>query len=102
MGLFFLRESYGPKILHDRAIRLRKKPGDDSYQTEAERQQSVSREHCQRFCVALSFTLSALSASFSPKILVNLYIRNHVIGSLDFPLKSSNYHSESIGIGGLN
>ncbi|KAF5855717.1 hypothetical protein ETB97_008572 [Aspergillus alliaceus] len=38
MGLFFLRETYGSRLLKLRAKRLRKETGDDSYQTEAELQ----------------------------------------------------------------
>ncbi|OGE55893.1 hypothetical protein PENARI_c003G08600 [Penicillium arizonense] len=104
MGLFFLRESYGPKILLDRAVRIRKETGDDSYQTEAERQKKtlpqVLRGSLVRpFKLLLTQPIVQVLALFMAYIYGIMYL---VLSTFPSLWTSPEYYNESIGIGGLN
>ncbi|CAP81116.1 hypothetical protein NUH16_008968 [Penicillium rubens] len=104
MGLFFLRESYGPKILLDRAVRLRKETGDDSYQTEAERQNKtlpeVLRSSLVRpFRLLLTQPIVQVLALFMAYIYGIMYL---VLSTFPTLWTSPSYYNESTGIGGLN
>ncbi|KAJ6142454.1 hypothetical protein N7471_001907 [Penicillium samsonianum] len=104
MGLFFLRESYGPKILIDRAVRIRKETGDESYQTEAERQKKalpqVLRGSLVRpFKLLLTQPIVQVLALFMAYIYGIMYL---VISTFPSLWTSPEYYNESIGIGGLS
>ncbi|KAJ5351251.1 hypothetical protein N7452_000225 [Penicillium brevicompactum] len=104
MGLFFLRESYGPKILRDRAIRLRKESGDESYQTEAERQKKSLPEILRvalirPFRLLLTQPIVQVLALFMAYIYGIMYL---VLSTFPSLWTSPTYYNESIGIGGLN
>ncbi|KAK4871168.1 hypothetical protein LT330_000405 [Penicillium expansum] len=104
MGLFFLRESYGPKILLDRAVRLRKETGDESYQTEAERQNKTLPEVLRSSLIRpfrLLFTqpIVQVLALFMAYIYGIMYL---VLSTFPTLWTSPNYYNESTGIGGLN
>jgi hypothetical protein len=104
MGLFFLRESYGPKILLDRAVRIRKETGDESYQTEAERQKKtlpqVLRGSLVRpFKLLLTQPIVQVLALFMAYIYGIMYL---VLSTFPALWTSPEYYNESIGIGGLN
>ena len=104
MGLFFLRESYGPKILRDRAMRLRKESGDESYQTEIERQKKPLSETMRialirPFRLLLTQPIVQVLALFMAYIYGIMYL---VLSTFPSLWTSPQYYNESVGIGGLN
>jgi MFS family permease len=104
MGLFFLKESYGPKILRNRAIRLRKETGDESYQTEAERQNKTLLEVLRSalirpFRLLLTQPIVQVLALYMAYVYGIMYL---VLSTFPSLWTSPKYYNESIGIGGLN
>lgn len=104
MGLFFLRETYGPRLLKLRAKRLRKETGDDSYQTEAELQKKtlsqVLRSALIRpFRLLLTQPIVQCLACYMAYIYGIMYL---VLSTFPTLWTSPAYYNESIGIGGLN
>ncbi|KAJ5101388.1 hypothetical protein NUU61_003610 [Penicillium alfredii] len=103
-GLFFLRETYGPKILRDRAHRLRKDTGDQSYQTETERQ-NKSLPHVLRTSLIRPFRLLLTQSIVQVLAIYMAYVYGIMYLVLStFPTlwTSPEYYNESTGIGGLN
>ncbi|KAJ5594644.1 uncharacterized protein N7459_000852 [Penicillium hispanicum] len=104
MGLFFLRETYGPRILRDRAKRLRKETNDESYQTEAERQnktltQVLRSSFVRPFRLLLTQSIVQVLACYMAYIYGMMYL---VLATFPTLWTSPNYYNESTGIGGLN
>ncbi|KAJ5771190.1 uncharacterized protein N7511_003241 [Penicillium nucicola] len=104
MGLFFLRESYAPKILLDRAKRIRKETGDESYQTEAERQkktlpQVLRGSLIRPFKLLLTQPIVQVLALYMAYIYGIMYL---VLSTFPSLWTSPEYYNESTGIGGLN
>ncbi|KAE8372307.1 FAD binding domain-containing protein [Aspergillus bertholletiae] len=104
MGLFFLRETYAPKILRTRAKQLRKDTGDASYQTEAEQQNKtlpevLSTALVRPFRLLATQPIVQALATYMAYVYGILYLM-----SSTFPVlwTSPEYYNESIGIGGLN
>lgn len=103
-GLFFLRETYAPKILKRRAQKIRKETNDQEYQTEFERQ---GRSLKQILPTALQRPFRLLGTQPIVQVL-SLYMA-YVYGMMYLVLStfptlwtSPEYYGESIGIGGLN
>lgn len=104
MGLFFLRETYGPRLLKDRAKRLRKETGDDSYQTEAELQRKTLSQVLRGalirpFRLLLTQPIVQCLACYMAYIYGIMYL---VLSTFPTLWTSPAYYNESIGIGGLN
>ncbi|KAL5363873.1 putative efflux pump antibiotic resistance protein [Aspergillus floccosus] len=103
-GLFFLRETYGPKILRTRAKKMRKETGDASFQTEAERQ-NKTLPHVLRTALIRPFRLLTTQPIVQALALYMAYIYGIMYLVLStFPIlwTSPQYYNESTGIGGLN
>lgn len=104
MGLFFLRETYGPRLLKDRAKRLRKETGDESYQTEAELQRKTLSQVLRTALVRpfrLLFTQPIVQclACYMAYLYGLLYL---VLSTFPILWTSPEYYNESTGVGGLN
>ena len=100
--MFFLRETFGPKLLKQKAIRLRKETGNNALQTEAE---AAGTKLGPLLKVSLSRPFRLL---FTQPIVVVLALYMAYIYGLMYlvlstfpPLWEKRYH-ESVGIGGLN
>ncbi|PLB39031.1 MFS transporter [Aspergillus candidus] len=103
-GLFFLRETYGPRILRDRAKQLRKDTGDESYQTEDERQnktllQVLRTSLVRPFRLLLTQPIVQVIAVYMAYIYGIMYL---VLSTFPTLWTSPDYYNESTGIGGLN
>ncbi|KAJ5110416.1 hypothetical protein N7532_000951 [Penicillium argentinense] len=103
-GLFFLRETYGPRILRDRARQLRKETNDESYQTEAELQKKtliqVLRGSLVRpFRLLLTQNIVQVLALYMAYVYGIMYL---VLSTFPSLWTNPAYYNESIGIGGLN
>lgn len=104
MGLFLLRETFGPRLLKDRAKRLRKETGDESYQTEAELQQKTLSQILRGALIRpfrLLFTQPIVQclACYMAYLYGLMYL---VLSTFPILWTSSEYYNESTGIGGLN
>ncbi|OQD73704.1 hypothetical protein PENDEC_c014G02379 [Penicillium decumbens] len=104
MGLFLLRETYGPRLLKDRAKRLRKETGDQSYQTEAEFQKKTLTQVLRGalirpFRLLLTQPIVQCIACYMAYIYGIMYL---VLSTFPSLWTSPDYYNESIGIGGLN
>ncbi|GLI74821.1 hypothetical protein PoHVEF18_003069 [Penicillium ochrochloron] len=104
MGLFFLRETYGPRILRDRAKRIRKETGDTTWQTEAEMQkktlaQVLRTSLIRPFRLLLTQSIVQVVACYMAYIYGIMYL---VLSTFPSLWTGKEYYNESIGIGGLN
>jgi multidrug resistance protein len=104
MGLFFLRETYGPRILRDRAKRIRKETGDATWQTEAEMQkktlaQVLRTSLIRPFRLLLTQSIVQVVACYMAYIYGIMYL---VLSTFPSLWTGKDYYNESIGIGGLN
>ncbi|KAJ5469346.1 Efflux pump vrtL [Penicillium diatomitis] len=104
MGLFLLRETYGPRILRDRAKRIRKETGDPSWKTEAEMQKKtltevLSGSLVRPFRLLLTQSIVQVVACYMAYIYGLMYL---VLSTFPVLWTSKAYYNESIGIGGLN
>ncbi|XHF96636.1 hypothetical protein AWENTII_000259 [Aspergillus wentii] len=101
-GLFFLRETYAPKILQVRAKQLRKETGDQSFQTDAE-QQNKTLTQVLRISLVRPFRLLATQPIVQLLALYMAYIYGLMYLVLStFPTLWTEQYHESTGIGGLN
>ncbi|KAH1335533.1 hypothetical protein KXX35_006063 [Aspergillus fumigatus] len=101
-GLFFLRETYAPKILKRRAERIRKETGDSAYQTETERQNKTLSQTMQTALVRPFRLLST-----QPIVQVLALYMAFIYGTMYLVLSTfsslwTRVYNESTGIGGLN
>ncbi|KAE8394402.1 major facilitator superfamily domain-containing protein [Aspergillus alliaceus] len=102
MDLFFLRETYGSRLLKLRAKRLRKETGDDSYQTEAELQNKTLSQVLRSALIRpfrLLLTQPICLACYMAYIYGIMYL---VLSTFPTLWTSPAYYNGSIGIGGLN
>ncbi|KAJ5771769.1 MFS multidrug transporter [Penicillium odoratum] len=102
-GLFFLRETYAPKLLHDRAKRLSKSTGEQHH-TEAELQkipfaQKLRTSLVRPFRLLLTQPIVQVLAIYMAYIYGLMYLMLSTFPSL---WTSKEYYHESSGIGGLN
>lgn len=103
-GLFFLRETYGPKILRERAKRLRKETGDANYRTEAERQnktlsQVLRTSLIRPFRLLFTQPIVQVLAVYMAYVYGIMYL---VLSTFPTLWTSPSFYNESTGIGGLN
>ncbi|EYE96666.1 MFS transporter [Aspergillus ruber CBS 135680] len=103
-GLYLLRESYGPKILHQRAKRLRKETGDNAYQTESERQsknlpQLLRVSLVRPFRMLLTQPIVQVIAVYMAYVYGLMYL---VLSTFPSLWTDPDYYNESISVGGLN
>lgn len=104
MGLFFLRETYGPRLLKDRAKKLRKETGDETYQTEVEMQKKTLAQVLRTalirpFRLLLTQPIVQCVACYMAYMYGIIYL---VLSTFPSLWTSPDYYNESIGIGGLN
>lgn len=104
MGLFFLRETYGPRLLALRAKHLRKESGDDAYRTEAELQKKTLAQVLRGalirpFRLLLTQPIVQCLACYMAYVYGIMYL---VLSTFPILWTSPTYYNESIGIGGLN
>lgn len=104
LGLFFLHETYAPRILQGRAKRLRKETNDPSYQTEAEIQnktlaQVLRTSLVRPFRLLLTQNIVQVMACYMAYIYGMTYL---VLATFPSLWTSPEYYNESTGIGGLN
>jgi MFS family permease len=104
MGLFLLRETYGPRILRDRAKRIRKETGDTTFQTEAEMlkktlSQVLRSALVRPFRLLLTQSIVQVLACYMAYVYGIMYL---VLSTFPGLWTSKEYYNESIGIGGLN
>ena len=102
-GIFFLQETWAPKLLERKATKLRKETGNDNLYAEMTSKQSVIRklEHSLVRPFRLLFTqpiIIALSL-YMAYIYGLVYL---LISSFAALFTSPRYYNESIGIAGLN
>ena len=101
-GLFFLRETYAPKILHVKANKLRKETGNSDLHTEFEHPErslaNVLKESLVRPFKLLGTQLIVQALAV---YMAYLYGLMYLVLSTFPRLWETRYH-ESIGIGGLN
>ncbi|KAJ5999425.1 MFS multidrug transporter [Penicillium sp. IBT 35674x] len=102
-GLFFLRETYAPKILADRAKRLAKETGEQ-YHTEAELTkipfgQKLQTSLVRPFRLLLTQPIVQVLAVYMAYIYGLMYL---MLATFPDLWTSAEYYNESSGIGGLN
>ncbi|KAJ5949934.1 MFS multidrug transporter [Penicillium verhagenii] len=102
-GLFFLRETYSPKLLADRAKRLTKETGEQHH-TEAELQkisfaQKLQTSLVRPFRLLLTQPIVQVLAIYMAYIYGLMYLMLSTFPTL---WTSADYYNESSGIGGLN
>ena len=102
MGFFYLRETYPPKILGDKAKRLRKETGNDDLHTEFD---SPDRALGRMLATSLLRPFRLLGTQ--PIVQVVALYMAYLYGTMylvlsTFPVIWSDSYHESIGIGGLN
>ncbi|KAJ5595433.1 uncharacterized protein N7459_001641 [Penicillium hispanicum] len=103
-GFLFLPESHAPKILGERARRIRKETGDASYQTEAERQRQ-NRGAVLRAALVRPLRLLTTQPIVQALALYMGFIYGTMYLTMaTFPTlwTSPEYYNESQGVGGLN
>ncbi|KAJ5550609.1 hypothetical protein N7535_001447 [Penicillium sp. DV-2018c] len=104
MGLFFLRESYGPVILRKRAEHIRQVTNDETWQTETEQLNRTLPEILRSalirpFRLLLTQPIVQALALFMAYIYGIMYL---VLSTFPVLWTSKDYYNESTGIGGLN
>lgn len=101
-GLFFLRETFGPKILKDKAKRLRKETGNTALHTEFEAA-GHSLAPLLRTSLVRPFKLLGTQPIVQVLSLYMAYIYGLMYLVLStFPRLWENRYHESVGMGGLN
>ncbi|KAL4960050.1 uncharacterized protein BDV14DRAFT_193269 [Aspergillus stella-maris] len=103
-GLFLLKETYAPRILMNRAKKLRKETNDESYQTEVERQnkklsETLSSALVRPFRLLLTQPIVQAIAGYLAYCYGIMYL---VLSTFPSLWTGEDYYNESIGIGGLN
>ena len=101
-GLFFLRETYAPKLLHIKADKLRKETGNMAFHTEFEHPERSFANTMER---ALIRPFKLLGTQPIVQVLAvymaYLYGLMYLVLST-FPILWTQRYHESIGVGGLN
>ncbi|PTU18842.1 hypothetical protein P175DRAFT_0511289 [Aspergillus ochraceoroseus IBT 24754] len=103
-GFFLLNETYGPKILRDRAKKIRAETNDPAYQTEIERQGKPLSE-VLRTALVRPFRLLGTQPIVQALALYLAYtygLMYLVLSTFPTLWTSPDYYNESTGIGGLN
>lgn len=101
-GLFFLRETYAPKLLHLKAERLRKETGNSNLKTQFERAEvGLANKLKQALIRPFRLIGTQIIVQILALYLAYLYGLLYLVLSTFPKLWESVYH-ESVGIGGLN
>ncbi|KAL2871461.1 MFS transporter [Aspergillus lucknowensis] len=103
-GLFLLKETYAPKLLKDRAKKLRTETGDPLFQTEIERQNKTLGQII-RTALIRPFRLLSTQPIVQAVALYLAYtygIMYLVLSTFPTLWTGAQYYNESTGIGGLN
>ena len=103
-GVLFLRETYAPRILKQRAKRIRKSTGDSSYQTKEEKQnkslvKALQTSFVRPFRLLLTQPIIQVLALYMAYIYGLLYLLMSTFPDLWTEAK---WYGEPTGIGGLN
>ncbi|KAL4917692.1 major facilitator superfamily domain-containing protein [Aspergillus aurantiobrunneus] len=103
-GLFLLRETYAPKVLRKRAKKLRAETGDESYQTEVERQNKKLSETLRSALIRpfRLLTTQPIVQAIAVYLAYTYGIMYLVLSTFPTLWTGEQYYNESIGIGGLN
>ncbi|KAL2042953.1 hypothetical protein N7G274_004011 [Stereocaulon virgatum] len=102
LGLFFLRETYPPKLLHAKAEKLRKETGNTALHTEFEHPERSFAKTMKRSLVRPFILLGTQPIVQALAIyMAYLYGIMYLVLST-FPGLWVNQYGESVGIGGLN
>lgn len=102
MGLFFLRETYPPKLLHAKAEKLRKDTGNTALHTEFEHPERTLANTMKRSLVR-PFKLLGTQPIVQALAIYMAYLYGLMYLVLStFPVLWETQYHESIGIGGLN
>ena len=102
-GVFFLRETYAPKILQSKAAKLRKSTGNPDLKTALERSGSKKLSSVLRTAIARPFRLLFTQpiVQFLAVYMAFIYGLMYLVLST-FPLLWTGVYGESLGISGLN
>lgn len=103
-GIFFLSETYGPKILQSRAKKIRKRTQDNSFQTEVERQnlsviRNVGNSLIRPFRLLTTQPIVQFLALYMAYVYGILYL---VLSTFSSLWTSPAHYGESVAISGLN
>ncbi|KAA6408368.1 MAG: MFS multidrug transporter [Lasallia pustulata] len=101
-GLFFLRETYAPKLLHQKAEKLRKETGNTALHTEYEHPER-SLANVLKHSLVRPFRLlgTQIIVQVLAVYMAYLYGLMYLVLST-FPMLWETRYHESVGIGGLN
>lgn len=101
-GLFFLKETYPPQLLHVKAEKLRKETGNAALRTEYEHPERSLVNTMERALIR-PFKLLGTQPIVQVLALYMAYLYGLMYLVLStFPILWTEYYHESIGIGGLN
>jgi len=101
-GLFFLRETYAPKLLHQKAERLRNETGNPNLKTEFEHPER-SLANILRRSLVRPFRLLATQPIVQVLAIYMAYLYGILYLVLStFPRLWEGVYHESVGVGGLN
>jgi MFS family permease len=101
MGLFFLRETYAPKILHRKAERLREETGNAALHTEFESDKKLTAVLSTALVRPFRLLGTQPIVQFLAVYMAFIYGLMYLILST-FPVLWTERYHESIGIGSLN
>ncbi|KAJ9611316.1 hypothetical protein H2200_004500 [Cladophialophora chaetospira] len=102
LGLIYLRETYAPKLLTDRAKKLRKESGNQNYHTEWEHPDRTLGK-VLRGSLVRPFRLLGTQPIIQALALYMAYLYGLMYLVLStFPSVWENVYGENVGIGGLN
>ncbi|KAL9103397.1 MAG: hypothetical protein Q9163_001536 [Psora crenata] len=101
-GLFLLRETYPPKLLHRKAEKLRKKTGNSALKTEFEHPERSFSSTMERSLIR-PFKLIGTQPIIQLLAVVMAYLYGLMYLVLStFPVLWTTRYGESVGVGGLN
>ena len=102
LGLIYLRETYAPKLLNNKAAKLRKDSGNSAYHAEWEHPDRTLRK-VLRASLIRPFRLLGTQPIIQALALYVAYLYGLMYLVLStFPFVWENIYHESVGIGGLN
>ncbi|KIW28487.1 uncharacterized protein PV07_08147 [Cladophialophora immunda] len=102
LGLIYLRETYAPKLLNDKAKRLRKETGDPNYHTEWDRPERTLGKVI-RTSLVRPFRLLGTQPIIQALAMYMAYLYGLMYLVLStFPQVWEDIYHETVGVGGLN
>lgn len=105
LGLFFLQETYAPKLLESKAHRLRKETGDNSWHVLSHQDPQQSWAEKIQVSIARPFIMLTTQPIITVIAIYIGYLNGLtylLLSSFPSLFTSSQYYNMSIGIGGLN